>query len=153
MRRRVYQPSGYGMLLGAALMLLSACGRRYWTPSAEQRQIAQELAKLAVLQHLSDQASEPQVQALRYRSGEAIETPVLFTIQDVPFSRYRSKLWGARHAGKRVVIVEYFDPTRLPDWESDQASGAYPVHIVVAVDPDAGQVELPVPFDLRVLKR
>jgi len=136
-----------------ALAVGSGCGRRYWTPKPEHWAAAAEIAKLAVLQRVSDQAGDPEVQSLRYRAGEPVEPPVVFTIRDVPFSRYRSKMWGARHGGRRLVIVEYFDPSRLPDWERDDARGEFPAHIVVATDPVRGVVEEPVPFDVRRLRK
>ncbi len=131
----------------------AACGRRYWTPQPEHWAAAAEIAKMAVLQHISDQAGDPGVRDLKYRPGEKFEPPVVFTIRDVPFSRYRSKSWGALYKGRRLVIVEYFDPKHVPDWEREDAGGDFPAHFVVAVEPETGAVVEPVPFDVRLLRK
>lgn len=134
-------------------MMAPGCGRRYWAPRPEHWAAAAEIAKLAVLQHLSDQARDPGISDIRYQPGEAVATPVVFTVQGIPFSRYKTKMWGAVYRGRRLIIVEYFDPTRVPDWERDDVRADFPSHFTVAVEPETGAVEPPVPFDLSRLRR
>lgn len=135
-------------LMAAAV---TACAKRYWTPSAEERAAAAEIAKLAVLQRVSDQKDDAEVRNLTYTPDRPVEPPVVFTINDVPFSRYRSKMWGRQHRGRRWVIVVFADPNRLPDWETSESGGDFPARIVVAVDVHAGAPAEPVPFDLSSL--
>jgi len=138
--------------LALAALAATACAKRYWTPSAEERAAAAEIAKLAVLQRVSDQKDDAEVRALAYTPGRPVEPPVVFTINDVPFSRYRSKMWGRHLNGRRCVIVVFADPYRLPDWETSESGGDFPARIVVAVDVVAGVPAEPVPFDLSSLK-
>ena len=137
---------GIGALMLATLA--AACAKRYWTPSAEERAAAAEIAKLAVLQRISDQKDDADVRAMSYVPVRPVEPPVVFTIRDVPFSRYRSKMWGRNQGGRRLVVVVFADPYRLPDWETSESGGDFPARIVVAVDVASGAPAEPVPFPL-----
>ena len=60
-------------------------------------------------------------------SGLPVEYPIAFTIGQTPYARFRMKYWGGKVQGVKVVHVEYFDPTRLPDWEqSEEFKEPYP---------------------------
>ena len=97
---------------------------------------AEAIAKFHVLQHLSDQAGSATVAAVKTdASGLPAEYPIAFTIGQTPYARFRMKYWGGKVQGVKVVHVEYFDPTRLPDWEqSEEFKEPYPGHFTVAVD-------------------
>ena len=144
-------PTCRGIAVVAA-MAAAGCAKRYWTPRPEDLAAALEIAKLAVLQRVSDQKEDPQAQALAYEPGRATPLPVIFTIGDVSFTRYRNKMWGRNIGGRRHIIVVFADPGRLPDWETSDDLGGFPARIVVAVDIESGKPAEPVPFDPALLK-
>ena len=128
---------------GATAALAAAgCGKRFWEPTREQMAEAEAIAKFHVLQHLSDQAGSATVAAVKTdASGLPAEYPIAFTIGQTPYARFRMKYWGGKVQGVKVVHVEYFDPTRLPDWEqSEEFKEPYPGHFTVAVDLAARRV-------------
>ena len=127
---------------GAAALAPAGCGKRFWEPTREQMAGAEAVAKLHVLQHLSDQAGSAAVAAVKLdASGLPVEYPIAFTIGQTPYARFRMKYWGGKVQGVKVVHVEYFDPTRLPDWEqSEEFKEPYPGHFTVAVDLAARRV-------------
>ncbi len=125
-------------LSGLSCLLLSGCGRRFWNPSPDQMAEAERIAKHYVLREVSDQAGTPFATAVKLGSdGLPSEYPVAFTIQQTPYARYRTKFWGARRKGARIVNVQYFDPTAIPHWDSGpDVSGEYPAFFEIAVDID-----------------
>lgn len=151
MKNRFVRISAAAMALAVAAVGWG-CGKKYWVPTPEQLGAAGEIAKLAVLQHVSDQKDDAPVREMTYTPGQPVEPPVVFTIRDVPFSRYRSKMWGRNVNGRPLVIVVYADPFRIPDWETSEALDGFPARIVVAVDVTAGRPAMPVPFDATALK-
>jgi hypothetical protein len=110
-----------GAILVGLAVLASACrdlGRRYWVPSADQREQAERIAKFHVYTNLSDQARSGNVEKIQLGpDGLPLEYPITFTIGTVPYSRYRTRIWGAIQRGRRVVYVQYVDPSRHPDWQ------------------------------------
>lgn len=116
-------------------------GRRYWTPTADQLRIAEQIAKFHVFTNLSDQAGPAAVSKVTLgENGLPSEYPVAFTIGETPYVRYRTKLWGAIRRGIRVIHVQYFDPSAIPDWERrDAATGEFPAWFEVVVDVAAGR--------------
>lgn len=130
--------------LVAALALCAAaagCGRfgtRYWEPTAGEREVAVAVARLHVLQHRSDQAGTPEVMALAPDAGDRLKLPVVFTVEGVPFARYRYQAWGEVHEGIRAVVIAWFDPDRFPEGPPPpDAPDAFPSYFRVRVDPAA----------------
>jgi hypothetical protein len=122
----------------AALLLTSACGRRYWVPEPEHTRQAEAVAKLYALQFLSDQAGRAEWMGLAYTpDGPEIEYPIAFTFGGTPYSRYRQKFWGGMDKGRRIVHVMYFDPYKIENWEEEKAQGDFPAHFQISVDLDA----------------
>lgn len=123
-----------------ALLFTTACGRRYWVPTAGQTQQAEAVAKLYALQYLSDQAGQPEWMKLSYSSkNQTVEYPIAFTFGGTPYSRYRVKYWGGMQKGARLIHVLYFDPRKIENWEAADAEGEFPAHFRVDVDIDALQ--------------
>ncbi len=127
------------LLVGAA-----GCGdlgKRYWTPTAEQLRQAEQIAKFHVFTNLSDQAGPGALARVTPGAdGLPAEYPLAFTIGGTPYSRFRTKYWGAIRRGARVVHVQYFDPTAIPDWDRrEDARGEFPAFFEVIVDVAGGR--------------
>lgn len=124
--------------LAVAAMLAAGCGlgKKYWVPTGEQMVEAEKVAKLHVFTSIGDQAGPKAAAGLvPDATGLPKEYPIAFTIGGTPYSRYRFKYWGGIAKGVKLVHVQYFDPTAIPDWEKDpNATGGFPAHFSVAVD-------------------
>ncbi len=124
------------LLVAVALAAGCGLGKKYWVPTADQMAEAERIAKLHVFTAIGDQAG-PQAAAGLTLGDDGLpkEYPVAFTIGGTPYSRYRFKYWGGITKGVKLVHVQYFDPTALPDWEKDpNATGDFPAHFTVSVD-------------------
>ncbi len=141
MRRRVRQCAAAALLLAAGAGCSRLLGPRYWDPPAEDRATAESVARLHVLQNLSDQAGQPDVMALAPDAEGRVDYPVVFTVGGAPFARYRHRMWGEVHEGVRTVVVAWFDPVRMPDEDPGaDAEGEFPAYFTVRVDPAARRV-------------
>ncbi|OQW96108.1 MAG: hypothetical protein BWK77_06410 [Verrucomicrobia bacterium A1] len=124
--------------LAVAAMLAAGCGlgKKHWVPTGEQMVEAEKIAKLHIFKSIGDQAGTPAAAGLALdATGLPKEYPIAFTIGGTPYSRYRFKYWGGIAKGVKLVHVQYFDPTVIPDWEKDPAAkGEFPAHFSVAVD-------------------
>lgn len=124
--------------LAVAAMLTAGCGlgKKYWVPTGEQMVEAEKIAKLHIFKSIGDQAGTPAAAGLVLdATGLPKEYPIAFTIGGTPYSRYRFKYWGGIAKGVKLVHVQYFDPTEIPDWEKDaNATGEFPAHFTVSVD-------------------
>lgn len=130
----------------AALLLTTACGRRYWVPEPEHTRQAEAVAKLYALQNLSDQAGRAEWADLAYNpEGPEIDYPIAFTFGGTPYSRYLLKYWGGMKQGRRIVHVLYFDPHKIENWRDEDATGEFPAHFQISVDIDALKVDGSVP--------
>ena len=125
-------------VMAAALVisLSCGCGKKYWEPTVAERVQAEEVARLHVYRELSDQAREGRAESLVLdpATGLPKEYPIAFTLGGTPYARYRQKYWGGIRKGVKYVHVQYFDATRITDWEKPEATGAFPAHFSVAVD-------------------
>ncbi|MCX7818084.1 MAG: hypothetical protein N2652_02580 [Kiritimatiellae bacterium] len=131
--------AGTGALLAAATALAVGCGdfgRRYWTPTPEQRSAAERIAKFHVFTNLSDQAGPGALTKVTLGpDGLPRDYPIAFTIGGTPYARYRTRFWGGIVRGRRLVHVEYFDPAAIPDWERrDEPAAEFPAFFRVSVD-------------------
>ncbi len=128
----------------AVVALAGGCGdlgRRYWTPTPDQLAAAERIAKFHVFTNLSDQAGPAALGKVTMGpDGLPQEYPIAFTIGGTPYSRYRTRFWGGITKGRRLVHVEYFDPTAIPDWERrSEPVGEFPAFFRVSVDVAAGR--------------
>lgn len=139
---------GQGIRRGAAALTVVALacgcgdlGRRYWTPTPDQLAAAERIAKFHVFTNLSDQAGPASLGKVTMGpDGLPQEYPIAFTIGGTPYSRYRTRFWGGLTKGRRLVHVEYFDPTAIPDWERRaEPAGEFPAFFRVSVDVAAGR--------------
>lgn len=121
---------------GGVAAAAAGCAKPFWDPTREQMAEAEKIAKLYVLQNLSDQTGTPAVTGVKLGAdGLPVEYPIAFTIGRTPYSRYRAKYWGDTVKGVRVIRVELFDPTRVTDWETTMDfTSPYPGHFTVSVD-------------------
>lgn len=138
---------GRGAATLAAAALACGCGdwgRRYWTPTPDQLEAAERIAKFHVFTNLSDQAGPAALAKVTVGpDGLPQEYPIAFTIGGRPYSRYRTRFWGGITKGRRLVHVEYFDPTTIPDWERQaEPAGEFPAFFRVSVDVAAGHTVL-----------
>jgi hypothetical protein len=125
-------------LAAAALAAGCAVGKKYWVPEKAQMAEAERIASVYVLQVLGDQAGQPEAMAVRCEPGRPIEYPLIFTIGGRPYTRFRTKMWGSIKDGRRIVNVQYFDPAKIGDWDTNKnASGPFPAYFSVPVDIDA----------------
>jgi hypothetical protein len=125
-----------------ATLLLAGCGlgRRYWTPTREQMARAEAIARTHVLGTMSDQAGTPAAAMTTNAQTGELELPVVFTIGGTPHSRFGCKYWGSIVRGTKVVNVQFFDRTKIPDWDTNpKAAGEFPASFVVSVDVEAGR--------------
>lgn len=132
-----------GMLAAGGLAAAAGgCAKRFWEPTREQMAEAEKIAKLHVLQNLGDQAGTPAATDVKLGAdGLPVEYPIAFTIGRTPYARFRAKYWGGTIKGVKVVHVEFFDPTLVPDWESlVEFTAPYPGHFTVSVDVAARRV-------------
>lgn len=127
-------------LTGGVLALWAAgcgdLGRRYWTPTPDQLKAAEQIAKFHVFTNLSDQAGPTALSKLVLGAeGLPREYPIAFTIGGTPYVRYRTRMWGGITKGRRLIHIEYFDPSAIPDWERRaEPAGEFPAYFRVSVD-------------------